>query len=48
MMPHPERAFLGWQLPYLGGTGVTAAGPGPWLRLFQNCRAFLDGEEIVG
>lgn len=23
LMPHPERCFLGWQLPYHQGTGIT-------------------------
>ena len=42
MMPHPERCFLGWQVPWspADGTGVKRDGPGPWLRLFQNAAAF--------
>lgn len=44
MMPHPERCFLGWQVPWSpssgGGSGVKKDGPGPWLRLFQNAAAF--------
>ena len=39
MMPHPERCYLSWQSPW-----VPADWPkhpsGPWLRLFQNARAF--------
>ena len=37
MMPHPERTFLKWQMPYLPPKwrGLKAA---PWLRLFQNAR----------
>jgi len=42
LMPHPERCFLGWQLPYLEGTGFSAKGPGPWLKLFQNMRSWLN------
>jgi phosphoribosylformylglycinamidine synthase len=39
MMPHPERAFRAVQLSYRSGdyTGDN----GPWLRLFQNARAFV-------
>jgi len=43
LMPHPERCFNGWQLPYLEGTGIEAKGAGPWLQLFQNMRAWVDG-----
>ena len=44
MMPHPERAFIGWQLPHIpgGDHGVTAQGPGPWLRMFQNARTWAE------
>ena len=46
MMPHPERCFLGWQLPWLPreweeGYGMKT-GVGPWLRMFQNARAWCD------
>ncbi|OHV48973.1 phosphoribosylformylglycinamidine synthase [Pseudofrankia sp. BMG5.36] len=44
MMPHPERAFLTQQRSWLP-VGAGAAGGdgehGPWLRLFQNARAWL-------
>ena len=40
MMPHPERAYLGWQVP-VKTTAIDPQGAGPWLQLFQNCRAFL-------
>jgi phosphoribosylformylglycinamidine synthase len=35
MMPHPERCFLPWQLPYIPPAlrGMEVA---PWFRLFQN------------
>jgi phosphoribosylformylglycinamidine synthase len=39
MMPHPERAFRRVQLSY---TPSVAADEGPWLRLFQNARRFVD------
>jgi phosphoribosylformylglycinamidine synthase len=41
MMPHPERVFrnvqLSWRPP------EWASEEGPWLKLFQNARAFADG-----
>jgi phosphoribosylformylglycinamidine synthase len=39
MMPHPERAFLGWQVPWApADAGVDPYGPGPWLQMFQNAQ----------
>lgn len=40
MMPHPERCFLMWQFPWYprDWADVDAAGPSPWLRLFQNAQ----------
>ena len=44
MMPHPERCFLNWQLPWQPD-GWAANEAGPWLQLFQNARAFCaDGQ----
>ena len=41
LMPHPERAVLKWQLPYMPkeweATGPQAA---PWLQMFINARKF--------
>ena len=43
MMPHPERAFLGWQMPWFPeDSGLTADGPGPWLKMFQNARVWAE------
>ena len=46
MMPHPERAFLNWQLPWsppeLQARLGPKTGPSPWLRMFQNARAWCD------
>ena len=43
MMPHPERAFLGWQMPWFpADAGLSADGPGPWLRMFQNARVWAE------
>ncbi len=45
VMPHPERCFLAWQLPYapqeLKAT-LRSHNVAPWLRLFQNAREFCD------
>ena len=38
MMPHPERAFRSLQLSYR--PDWLTAEEGPWLKLFQNARAF--------
>ena len=40
MMPHPERAFRSMQLSYRPEEWLNDEGP--WLRLFQNARAFVD------
>jgi phosphoribosylformylglycinamidine synthase len=42
-MPHPERAFLPWQLHYLPQSmkGIQAS---PWLKMFQNAYAWCMGE----
>jgi phosphoribosylformylglycinamidine synthase len=48
MMPHPERCFLPWQLPWLprelrrGGAHELPATAAPWLRLFQNAREWCE------
>jgi phosphoribosylformylglycinamidine synthase len=43
MMPHPERAFLTWQWPWMPNElrGLTTS---PWLRMFQNARAWCSGQ----
>lgn len=43
MMPHPERAYLGWQLPWFPkDLPIDPKGPGPWLKLFQNAREWAE------
>jgi len=43
MMPHPERCFLAWQLPWSPPElALDPYGPGPWLRLFQNAREWAE------
>ena len=40
LMPHPERCFLGWQVPWAPAGVVDTRGAGPWITLFQNAAAF--------
>ncbi len=40
MMPHPERVFRSLQLSYRP-KGMFKGEEGPWLRMFQNARAFV-------
>jgi phosphoribosylformylglycinamidine synthase len=41
MMPHPERCFLKWQMPWVppSWNGLKAS---PWLRMFQNARQWCE------
>lgn len=43
LMPHPERAFVTWQWPWMPRewNGIEV---GPWLHMFQNARKFCDGD----
>lgn len=43
LMPHPERAFLPWQLHYLPQS-MKEIQASPWLRMFQNAYAWCEGE----
>eukprot|EP00232_Nephroselmis_pyriformis_P024180 CAMPEP_0182872920 /NCGR_PEP_ID=MMETSP0034_2-20130328/12013_1 /TAXON_ID=156128 /ORGANISM="Nephroselmis pyriformis, Strain CCMP717" /LENGTH=1409 /DNA_ID=CAMNT_0025005539 /DNA_START=44 /DNA_END=4273 /DNA_ORIENTATION=+ len=37
MMPHPERAYLGFQQPWAPeDAGIKRDGAGPWIKMFQN------------
>jgi phosphoribosylformylglycinamidine synthase len=40
MMPHPERVFRAVQMPYRP-EDMFVGDEGPWLRMFQNARAFV-------
>ena len=43
MMPHPERCFLNWQMPYAPAeAGLEPTAPSPWLKMWQNARAWCD------
>eukprot|EP00326_Haptolina_ericina_P037336 CAMPEP_0181236458 /NCGR_PEP_ID=MMETSP1096-20121128/38191_1 /TAXON_ID=156174 ORGANISM="Chrysochromulina ericina, Strain CCMP281" /NCGR_SAMPLE_ID=MMETSP1096 /ASSEMBLY_ACC=CAM_ASM_000453 /LENGTH=887 /DNA_ID=CAMNT_0023331649 /DNA_START=70 /DNA_END=2734 /DNA_ORIENTATION=- len=44
MMPHPERCFVKWQLPWMPPSW-DALEAAPWLKLFQNAAAFCNAEE---
>jgi phosphoribosylformylglycinamidine synthase len=45
MMPHPERCYLGWQLPWSPPElGIDPKGPAPWLKLFQNAREWSESQ----
>jgi phosphoribosylformylglycinamidine synthase len=42
MMPHPERAFLLWQWPYLPEAMRESLIASPWLSMFQNARIWCE------
>jgi len=49
MMPHPERCFLTWQLPYHPkDLGLDPYGPAPWIKLFQNAREWAESNAADG
>ncbi|WP_353685364.1 phosphoribosylformylglycinamidine synthase [Thermodesulfovibrio sp. 3462-1] len=43
MMPHPERAFLLWQWPWIPEKWKKSIKASPWLKIFQNARRWCDG-----
>ena len=42
IMPHPERAFLKWQWPWMPESWKSSLRASPWLRMFQNARAWCE------
>jgi phosphoribosylformylglycinamidine synthase len=40
LMPHPERAFLTWQWPWMPESWKNSLRASPWLRMFQNARTW--------
>ncbi len=44
LMPHPERAFLPWQLHYLPRS-MQDIEASPWLKMFQNAYTWCTGQE---
>lgn len=47
MMPHPERSFLKWQLPYMPKEWHDSriVPVSPWLKMFQNARDWCVGHK---
>ncbi|HAR94881.1 MAG TPA: phosphoribosylformylglycinamidine synthase, partial [Deltaproteobacteria bacterium] len=45
MMPHPERAFLKWQWPWMPADLDARLEASPWLRMFQNAREWCEGKK---
>ncbi len=41
IMPHPERCFLKWQLPWMPADWRSLEAS-PWLKIFQNARIWCD------
>jgi phosphoribosylformylglycinamidine synthase len=44
MMPHPERAFLKWQWPWMPDE-IKDKEASPWLKMFQNAREWCDNNK---
>jgi phosphoribosylformylglycinamidine synthase len=42
MMPHPERAFLLWQWPWMPEDWKHGLKVSPWLKMFQNARKWCE------
>jgi len=42
MMPHPERAFLLWQWPWMPQSWKKSLKASPWLKMFQNARKWCE------
>ena len=42
MMPHPERAFLKWQWPWMPEEWRRDLTASPWLQMFQNARKWCE------
>jgi phosphoribosylformylglycinamidine synthase len=42
MMPHPERSFLLWQMPWLPENLKKELKASPWLKMFQNARKWCE------
>ena len=44
VMPHPERAFLKWQWPWMPEDLNERLKASPWIRMFQNAREWCERE----
>lgn len=45
MMPHPERATLGWQWAWVPGPLRSSMAPSPWLSMFKNAAAWCQASQ---
>ncbi|XP_063057361.1 phosphoribosylformylglycinamidine synthase [Engraulis encrasicolus] len=45
MMPHPERATLGWQWAWAPGPLRSSMSPSPWLSMFKNAAAWCHSSQ---
>ena len=43
IMPHPERAFLKWQWPWMPASLYNGLKASPWIQMFQNAREWCHG-----
>jgi phosphoribosylformylglycinamidine synthase len=43
IMPHPERAFLKWQWPWMPASLNDGIKESPWIQMFQNAREWCHG-----
>jgi len=48
MMPHPERVFLKWQWAFMPEEWKKNLEASPWLRMFQNARAWCSETLCLG
>ena len=51
MMPHPERSFLDWQLPWISDDYKLEGKYSPWFNIFKNAYYWIDREKnlvVVG
>jgi phosphoribosylformylglycinamidine synthase len=46
MMPHPERAFLTWQWPWIPGDWQGRYKSSPWLKMFFNARKWCKENKV--
>jgi phosphoribosylformylglycinamidine synthase len=46
MMPHPERAFLNWQWPWMPRDWKDRFRSSPWLKMFFNARKWCEENRV--
>ena len=47
MMPHPERSFLTYQLPYKVGMELENTKYSPWFQMFLNAHIYLENKSML-